>query len=124
MFYHQELVWQQAYNLQWGNGTCVAGSTGQPSSQTGFDTSYFDSAPPDSAKNFAGADITWSYPGALKVGEKGAAPSQSASVSASASSSTATSTAAPVPTSNGAASLGGASVVVGGVAMLAGLLVI
>jgi hypothetical protein len=64
MLANQHLVWQYTYNLKWGNGTCVAGSTGQPSSVTGYDSSYFEAAPPTQAENTFGANITYSYPGA------------------------------------------------------------
>jgi hypothetical protein len=103
MFVDQSQVWSYAYNLQWGNGTCLKDSTGAPSAATGFSTSYIDSAPPANAKNFFGADIKWSYPGAYSPGEHHAvSPSSSASASSAPSS-----TAAPTPpqaTSGSAAS--------------------
>ena len=88
MFLDQSLVWSYAYNLQWGNGTCLKDSTGAPSADTGFSTSYISSAPPANAKNFFGADITWSYPGAYSPGEHHkSSPSYSASASSGPSSS-------------------------------------
>jgi hypothetical protein len=64
MIANQHLVWQHTYNLRWGSGTCVAGSTGQPSSVTGYNSSYFEAAPPTGANNTFGANITYSYPDA------------------------------------------------------------
>lgn len=87
MFVDQSLVWDYAYNLQWGNGTCLKDSTSAPSAATGFSTSYINSAPPANAKNFFGADITWSYPGAYSPGEHHeASPSSPASASSGPSS--------------------------------------
>jgi hypothetical protein len=87
MFVDQSLVWSYTYNLQWGNGTCLKDSTGAPSAATGFPTSYINSAPPANAKNFFGADITWSYPGAYSPGEHHkASPSYSGSASSGPSS--------------------------------------
>jgi len=60
MFMKQEYVWGAAYNVMWGNGTCVNGSTGQPSSQPG--TSYIESPPPAGANNMFGSNITSDYP--------------------------------------------------------------
>lgn len=94
MILDQSLVWAQTYNLQWGNGTCLKDSTGQPSAQTGFDTSYFNSEPPASAKNFFGAQVKWSYPEASK--------SQSASPSVSTMAPGSTVTSAPAPNATGA----------------------
>ncbi len=60
MILDQSKVWEQTYALRWGsNETCVPGSSGQPSSQTGISTSYIDSPPPECARNFFGADVSW-----------------------------------------------------------------
>jgi hypothetical protein len=64
MISDQSLVWERTHQLRWGNGTCVQGSTGQPSSVTGNSSTYIDSPPPPSAGNTFGANETWSYPGA------------------------------------------------------------
>lgn len=54
MYAKQSLVWSAAYNAHWGNGTCVPGSTGQPSSLSG--SSYNETAsPPTGANNTFGA---------------------------------------------------------------------
>ena len=67
MLLDQSLVWNEAYKLRWDGGTCVKGSSGEPSAVTGDHTGYVSSTPPESASNFFGANITWSYPGAYKV---------------------------------------------------------
>ena len=46
---NQELVWEAAYIAQWGNGTCVQGSTGQDSAKPG--TSYILSPLPGNDKS-------------------------------------------------------------------------
>ena len=105
MIVDQSQVWSYAYNLQWGNGTCLQGSTGAPSAVTGFSTSYINSAPPTSAKNFFGANITWSYPGAYYPGEQhSSSPSSSASASAGPSSTGSPSPSPPAATSGATAS--------------------
>lgn len=55
----QEAAWKAAYNANWGNGDCVPGSTGHPSSVAGSHTFY---APPDEASNFFGAERLSSWP--------------------------------------------------------------
>lgn len=97
----QTLVWAYTYNLQWGNGTCVKDSTGAPSAATGYSTSYIHSAPPAGAKNFFGANVTWSYPGAYGS-EDSLKPS--ASPSASGTSTTATKSPAAATSSSAASS--------------------
>jgi hypothetical protein len=47
MYIQQELVWSKAYNAIWGNGDCVADSTGHPSAA--FGTGYIDAAAPANA---------------------------------------------------------------------------
>lgn len=32
MIFDQQLVWQKVFDVRWGSGTCVPGSTGHPSS--------------------------------------------------------------------------------------------
>jgi hypothetical protein len=73
MIVDQELVWEKAYSLRWGGEACPEEFT-SPSSQVGFDTSYFSSPPPSCASNFFGADTTWSYPGALSRTSNGTSP--------------------------------------------------
>ena len=102
MIVDQSLVWSYAYNLQWGNGTCLKGSTGQPSAATGSLTSYINSPPPANAKNFFGANITWDYPGAPSGGSHQGSPSSSASAYAGPSG---TSSPTSVPSSNSATSV-------------------
>lgn len=63
----QSLVWQRAYDIRWGNGSCVAGSTGHPSSLSGAagnQTDYIEACPPVGANNTFGANETFGYPGA------------------------------------------------------------
>jgi len=50
MYEQQELVWKRAYDLMWGNATCVPGSTGHASTRnlTGVEELV---APPPNAKN-------------------------------------------------------------------------
>ena len=89
MITNQSLVWKMAYDVMWGSGSCVKDSTGEASAATGYSTGYIGSAPPTGAKNFFGANITWSFPGAYHVGEditptgSGAASSSSGAASAS-----------------------------------------
>ncbi|KAK5169798.1 uncharacterized protein LTR77_005776 [Saxophila tyrrhenica] len=105
MIFSQQLVWQQTYNLRWGNATCVPGSSNQPSATSGFDTSYINASPPDTAKNFFGADITWSYPGALKGGLSNSSSASPSSMPSSGAPS------APAPSATG--STGGAASIAG-----------
>ncbi|KAF2724234.1 hypothetical protein K431DRAFT_218178 [Polychaeton citri CBS 116435] len=95
MYLQQSLVWSKAYQVTWRNGTCVAGSTGQPSSLS--DAGEVDQAPPSNADNFFGANKTSVYPTGLGP----AVPSSSASESSSSSSS---SIAVPPPGTNSAPS--------------------
>lgn len=56
----QSLVWSAAYNSMWKNGSCVAGSTGHPSSKPGCDVA--SNRPPPNARNFFGATIHSVFP--------------------------------------------------------------
>ena len=106
MLADQTVVWERAYAIQWGNGTCVQGSTGQPSSGKGFDNSYITAYPPVGANNTFGVKELYSYPGAYSIGEHPTSTS-----SAAASTSTGSS-----PTSSIAPSKGGAARNLGGFA--------
>ena len=64
MLTDQSLVWKRTYDLRWGNGSCVAGSTGQPSSVSGNSTTYLQAYPPAGANYTLGANGTFSFPGA------------------------------------------------------------
>lgn len=59
MVFDQSLVWKAAYDAHFGNASCVAGSTGHPSSGLGL---VWPNTPPDSARNFFGADVRGPYP--------------------------------------------------------------
>ncbi|KAK0885694.1 hypothetical protein LTR87_000397 [Friedmanniomyces endolithicus] len=56
MILDQSLVWQRTYDLKWGNGTCVQGSTGDPT--------YIEAFTPLGANSTFGANETFSYPAA------------------------------------------------------------
>lgn len=60
MYTDQTLVWDMAYQLAWGNATCVAGSTNQPSSKNG--TAYINLPASSGANNTFGANDTSVYP--------------------------------------------------------------
>jgi hypothetical protein len=90
MLLDQSLVWEQTYSLRWGGGTCLKGSSGELSAVTGYHTGYIDSNPPASAKNFFGANIKWSYPGAYSVDSHPPKPLTTPSASTSGKGSTAT----------------------------------
>ncbi|TKA44043.1 hypothetical protein B0A54_04809 [Friedmanniomyces endolithicus] len=62
MILDQSLVWQRTYDLKWGNGTCVQGSTGDPSSVSGPNSTYIEAYTPLGANNTFGANETFSYP--------------------------------------------------------------
>jgi hypothetical protein len=49
MYIQQELVWSKAYNAIWGNGDCVADSTGHPSAA--FGTGYIEAAAPANSES-------------------------------------------------------------------------
>ena len=63
MYTDQELVWNTVYNLAWGNGTCVPGSTGQVSSKPGVGC-ILSPPPPASAHNLFKSNVTSVYPSA------------------------------------------------------------
>ncbi|KAF2163719.1 hypothetical protein M409DRAFT_57214 [Zasmidium cellare ATCC 36951] len=61
MLADQSLIWKAAYDSIWGNASCVAGSTGHPSSKPGV-IAPGQNVPPESARNFFGADVSGPYP--------------------------------------------------------------
>lgn len=58
-----EAAWNAAYAATWGDGHCVAGSTGHPSRIADSNVSHL---PPDEARNFFGAKRLNSWPSNLK----------------------------------------------------------
>jgi len=97
MILDQSLVWKRTYDLKWGNGTCVQGSTGDSSSVSGPNSTYIEAYSPPGAKNTFGANETFSYPAAnpKTSSVKPSAASTSAAHSRTTSTKTSTTPTAP-----------------------------
>ena len=103
MITQQQLVWDAAYKAMWGNGSCVKGSTNQPSSLSGSLLGQIDDAEPAGMNYTVGGNGTATWPSGLPNNAtiSLATPTASASGGASTFSPTAATTEPPAATTSG-----------------------